>query len=141
MQFRALLALTLVSLVAAYTLPSSSKLTCNDCLLVAKTLEADLLKLEQVQEPEDGSLVGKITLRRRMSHPRSEPQIFNALETVCSKVPTSGLQQSCTKLISEHREALENDIYAEGIEHVRRLLCSDFTMICPMHALYDTGEL
>ena len=25
------------------------------------TLEADLLKLEQVQEPEDGSLVGKIT--------------------------------------------------------------------------------
>lgn len=47
----------------------------------------------------------------------------------------------CCRLISEHREALENDIYAEGIEHVRRLLCSDFTMICPMHALYDTGEL
>ena len=47
----------------------------------------------------------------------------------------------CCRLISEHREALENDIYAEGIEHVRRLLCSDFSSLCPMHALYDTGEL
>lgn len=27
---------------------------------MAKTLEADLLKLEQVQEPEDLSLIGKV---------------------------------------------------------------------------------
>ena len=45
------------------------------------------------------------------------------------------------RLIKEHRESLENDIYAEGIEHVRRLLCSDFSKLCPMHTLYDSGEL
>lgn len=45
------------------------------------------------------------------------------------------------RLIQQHRDELENDIYAEGIEHVRRLLCSDFSSLCPMHALYDTGEL
>ena len=27
---------------------------------MAKTLEADLLKLEQVKQPEDGSLVGRV---------------------------------------------------------------------------------
>lgn len=47
----------------------------------------------------------------------------------------------CCRLIKEHRESLENDIYAEGIEHVRRLLCSDFSKLCPMHTLYDSGEL
>lgn len=45
------------------------------------------------------------------------------------------------RMIQQHRSDLENDIYAEGIEHVRRLLCTDFTSLCPMHALYDTGEL
>lgn len=47
----------------------------------------------------------------------------------------------CCRLIKQHRESLENDIYAEGIEHVRRLLCSDFSKLCPMHTLYDSGEL
>jgi len=142
MLLRACLLFTVISLVTTYSVrPDSARITCNECLLIAKTLEAQLLKLEQVQDPEDGSLVGKITHRRRLSHPRSEPQIFNALDTICSTVPAGGLQQGCIKLISEHREALENDIYAEGIEHVRRLLCSDFSKTCPMHALYDTGEL
>ncbi|DBB04583.1 TPA: hypothetical protein ACH3X1_012660 [Trebouxia sp. C0004] len=137
MLLRACLLFTVISLVAAYSVQPTSEITCNECLLIAKTLEAKLLKLEQVQD----SSVGKITHRRRMSHPRSEPQIFNALDTICTTIPAGGLQQGCIKLISEHREALENDIYAEGIEHVRRLLCSDFSKTCPMHALYDTGEL
>ena len=37
--------------------------------------------------------------RRRMSHPRSEPQIFDALDTICSTVPVGGLQQGCIKYV------------------------------------------
>ncbi|KAL3136944.1 hypothetical protein ABBQ32_006549 [Trebouxia sp. C0010 RCD-2024] len=135
MLLRLVLSFTLIGFAAANT-----AFSCQGCLHVAKTLEADLLKLEQIQEPENASLIGKVMHRRRMSHPRSEPQIFHALDTICSKVDDS-MQDSCTKLIKEHRESLENDIYAEGIEHVRRLLCSDFSKMCPMHTLYDSGEL
>ncbi|KAL0054197.1 hypothetical protein WJX82_005211 [Trebouxia sp. C0006] len=85
--------------ISANVRPDSARITCNECLLIAKTLEAQLLKLEQVQDPEDGSLVGKITHRRRLSHPRSEPQIFNALDTICSTVPAGGLQQGCIKYV------------------------------------------
>ncbi|DBA72735.1 hypothetical protein WJX79_006894 [Trebouxia sp. C0005] len=99
MLHRACLLFTVISLVAAYSVRPSSEITCNECLLIAKTLEAHLLKLEQVQDPEVASLVGKITHRRRMTHPRSEPQIFNALDTICSTVPAGGLQQGCIKYV------------------------------------------
>ena len=85
MLLRAVIGLLLISLTDS--LQTSSKLNCNSkgsagkcqakalwlgadapdlgvpagCLLIAKTLEADLLKLEQAPGLENDSLVGKVT--------------------------------------------------------------------------------
>ncbi len=41
----------------------------------------------------------------------------------------------------QHRDALENGIFADGLEHVRHLLCMDLVHACGAHSLYDSGEL
>lgn len=45
------------------------------------------------------------------------------------------------RLIEEHRDALENGIYADGLEHVRHLMCTDLVHACGSHSLFDAGEL
>ena len=47
----------------------------------------------------------------------------------------------CCRIIAQHRDALENGIYADGMEHARHLLCMDLTHACGAHDLYDSGEL
>jgi hypothetical protein len=52
-------------------------------------------------------------------------------------------QMGCAlhRIIEQHRDALENGIYADGLEHVRHLLCMDLVQACGAHSLYDSGEL
>ena len=108
-----------------------------------------------------------------MSHPRSEPAIFFAIDAVCGQVrcnlngtlllamghgqcgltspchlcqaPLSGVgsafQLRCSNLIRQHRDDLENEIYANGIDNVPRVLCNELSSSCALHALYDHGEL
>jgi len=45
------------------------------------------------------------------------------------------------RIIEQHRDALENGIYADGLEHVPHLLCMDLVHACGAHSLYDFGEL
>ncbi|KAK9906872.1 hypothetical protein WJX75_009499 [Coccomyxa subellipsoidea] len=115
----------------------------RECLKVAKVLEVELAKLEHDHQGDD-ELVGDVRPRRRMLHPRSELQIFAALDGLC-KVATRKLggdyTAPCQRIIGEHRDALENGIYADGLEHVRHLLCMDLVHACGAHSLYDAGEL
>lgn len=45
------------------------------------------------------------------------------------------------RLMQRHRSALENHIYADGIDDLRRVLCSELTDLCRPHDLHDHGEL
>ncbi|BDA46338.1 hypothetical protein COCOBI_08-4300 [Coccomyxa sp. Obi] len=92
----------------------------------------------------DDELVGNVRPRRRMLHPRSELQIFAALDALCD-MATKKLGEyytiPCQRIIGEHRDALENGIYADGLEHVRHLMCTELLHACGTHSLYDAGEL
>ena len=37
--------------------------------------------------------------------------------------------------------ALENHIYQDGVDSLRRVLCNELTDLCRMHDLHDHGEL
>ncbi|KAK9818300.1 hypothetical protein WJX72_010276 [[Myrmecia] bisecta] len=135
-----------LALVAALwqQLVASTGLSCQECLLVAKVLEAELVKLEPHHtQPPHPDIAGQPKPKRQMTHPRSEVQIFNTLETLCDKLPASGPQlvEGCAWLVEQYRDPLENRIYADGLEHVRRVLCTDLAGLCRSHALYDSGEL
>ena len=62
-----------------------------------------------------------------------------------SQSPRQDLQKVKDRLlcrvIAQHRDALENGIYADGLEHTRHLLCMDVVPACGAHSLYDSGEL
>lgn len=54
---------------------------------------------------------------------------------------TELMSMVCCRLIHPHRDSLENHIYSEGLEHVREILCTQLTGLCPKHTLHDSGEL
>lgn len=124
---------------------SGKEMTCSECIYVSKILEGELHKLEQ--GTDKGGLIGGVTQRRKMSNPRSEPKMYATLDSLCSKVSSSSghhsasLQQPCTELIARIRGPLETDIFASGPAHVRRSMCTDLGGLCPVHQLYDSGEL
>ena len=62
---------------------------------------------------------------------------------ISRRVPDSHswMGEPCTSLIKSHRNRLENDIYANGVENVRRVLCTEITNICVPHNIIDHGEL
>lgn len=37
--------------------------------------------------------------------------------------------------------ALENHIYQDGVDSLRRVLCNELTDLCRLHDLHDHGEL
>ena len=51
------------------------------------------------------------------------------------------MRQPCTDVISQHRSALENNIYGDGVEDIRRVLCTELTNLCVPDQLVDNGEL
>ncbi|CAK0750638.1 hypothetical protein CVIRNUC_002006 [Coccomyxa viridis] len=118
-------------------------LSCEECIAISKVLEIELAKQEPDTQPVD-DLVGEIRPRRRMLHPRSEMQIFAVLDRLCEVVTTKLGEHytvPCQRVIAQHRDALENGIYADGLEHTRHLLCMDVVPACGAHSLYDSGEL
>lgn len=122
---------------------SNTVLHCEECLRLSNILEVELAKMDSDHQGDD-ELVGNVRPRRRMLHPRSELQIFAALDVLC-EMATKKLGDHytipCQRIIEEHRDALENGIYADGMEHVRHLLCTDLVHACGSHSLYDAGEL
>ena len=53
----------------------------------------------------------------------------------------SWMGEPCSTLLRQHRSALENVIYANGVADVRRVLCSELTSLCVPRDLVDHGEL
>ena len=53
----------------------------------------------------------------------------------------SAFHQHCSDLMRRHRDALENELYANGFDNVPRFLCHELSSLCALHALYDHGEL
>ncbi|KAK9868669.1 hypothetical protein WJX84_001972 [Apatococcus fuscideae] len=127
---------------------AQDKLYCSDCLLVAKALQSELLAVEPghglTNSAREEGVVPGSRRGRLLAHPRSEIQIFEALDKVCNtveRISDHHLSSACKRLIHPHRDSLENHIYAEGLEHVREILCTQLTGLCPKHTLHDSGEL
>ena len=53
----------------------------------------------------------------------------------------SWFAEPCKALIIQHRSTLENHIFSEGVEDLRRFLCNELTDLCRQHQLHDSGEL
>lgn len=48
---------------------------------------------------------------------------------------------SMCRLMKQHRSAIENHIYQDGVDNLRRVFCNELTDLCRMHDLHDHGEL
>ncbi|KAK9867724.1 hypothetical protein WJX84_005049 [Apatococcus fuscideae] len=145
---RAELVKALVLFVTLEVASASDKLHCSDCLLIAKALQSELLALEPgeglTQTAREEGVIPGARRGRQLLHPRSEVEIFKALDSVCTTVHNLSdrhLSDACKRLVLPHRDSLENHIYAEGLEHVREILCTELTSLCPKHTLHDSGEL
>ncbi|KAK9809731.1 hypothetical protein WJX73_000631 [Symbiochloris irregularis] len=115
----------------------SSPEDCHNCILIAKALESELIKIEPPSASQP--LFGQ----RRLSHPRSEVQLFEKIDQVCGLVAElePALASSCHSLMENHREALEELVYSEGPSRLRYRLCTELAKVCKPHALHDSGEL
>lgn len=109
-------------------------LTCGECrgvaeLLVAQLRAAGVRTAEELMEEHTGR-------RRRLMHPHSELDITDAVTTACAERAGEGseaahLGTACSGLVAAYGVALEDFVFAHGVDDVPDALCTRLARVCP----------